>query len=252
MKTIPSHVKTLFLLMGVTLLGLTIAKIIFYIPNHHAFPEIGVSDLAAALWFDIITVSLVFIPFFPLWLIPFKNRTHLFYKSFFRLLFLLLNGMAVGINLMDVIYFQYTSKRATFDLFSMVGFEQDMGKLWGTFVKDFWWVILIYIVMLWLADKVFRIIYSSTFKTIEVFSYKKQFLAFAILIPLFIVLGRGGFGLRPVAVINAAQYTRPENTAFIINTAFTMIKSFDEKALEQVEFMPEKNATELFSLTKCS
>jgi len=247
MKTIPSHVKTLFLLMGVTLLGLTITKIIFYTPNHHAFPEISITDLIAALWFDIVTVSLVFIPFFSLWLIPFKNRTHLFYKSFFRILFLLLNGMTVGINLMDVIYFQYTSKRATFDLFSMVGYEEDMGKLWLTFIKDFWWVILIFIIMLWFADKAFRIIYSYTFKKADVFSLKKQVLAFAILVPLFIFLGRGGAGLRPISVINAAQYTRPENTAFVINTAFTMIKSYNETPLDHVEFMPEEIATKLFS-----
>lgn len=247
MKTIPSHVKTLFLLMGVTLLGLTVTKIIFYLPNHHAFPEISISDLVAALWFDIVTVSLVFIPFFPLWLIPFKNRAQVVYKSFFRILFFFLNGMAIGINLMDVIYFQYTSKRATFDLFSMVGFEQDMGKLWGSFIRDFWWIILIYLVMLWLADKAFRIIYAYTFKKTEIFSLKKQVLAFAILVPLFVVLARGGIGYRPLSVINAAQFTRPENTAFVINTAFTMIKSFNETALEQVEFMPEENANDLFS-----
>lgn len=247
MKHIPKHVLTLFLVMGITLLGLTITKILFYLPNSHVFPEISMKDLLAALWFDIITVSLVFYPFIPLWLIPFKNRSNKFYTLFFRALFFFVNGVTIGINLMDVVYFQYTSKRATFDLFSMVGYEQDMNKLWETFMLDFWWVIIIYLVMLWLSDKAFRIVYQYAFSIKEQFSVKRELVSFVILIPLFIVLGRGGFGLKPVSVINAAQYTRPENTAFVMNTAFTMIKSIDEKGLEPVDFMDETHANSIFS-----
>lgn len=247
MNNIPSHVRTLFLIMGITLLGLTITKLLFYFPNSHVFPEISLKDIIAALWFDIITVSLVFYPFIPLWLIPFNNRKNKYYALFFRVLFFVINGITIGINLMDVVYFQYTSKRATFDLFSMVGYEQDMNKLWETFIRDFWWIILIYIGMLWLADKAFRIVYTNYKTHFEKFSRKKELISFALLIPLFIILGRGGFGLKPVSVINAAQYTRPENTAFVMNTAFTMIKSIDEKGLEPIEFMDEKQAHAIFS-----
>lgn len=246
MKSIPAHVRILFLLMGVTLAGLSFTKVLFYAVNQHAFPEVGFLDLVAALWFDVITISLVFYPFILLWLIPVRFRGNKYYQYVFRFLFFITNGLAIGINLMDVIYFQYTSKRSTFDLFSMVGYEQDMNRLWETFIIDFWWVILIYIVLLFLSDKAFRVIFRM-FGNFSDKRFRPQIISLIILIPVFIVTGRGGFGLKPVSVINAAQYTRPENTAFVINTAFTMIKSFNENGLEPVRFFKQERAEQLFS-----
>ena len=247
MKALPSHVIILFFLIGVSLLGLSVTKIIFLIPNHHAFPEISLLDIVASIWFDIVTLAMIFIPFAILWLIPFFNRGNSVYMWFFRIFYLLINLLILGINLMDVVYFQYTSKRATFDLFSMVGYEQDMNKLWGSFIRDFWWLILILIVLLWVVDVAFRFIFRYFKQSNALFSFKKESLALLLLFPFFIIVGRGGFGLRPLSVINAAEYTRPENTAFVLNTAFTMIKSFNEKAIEFKDFMTDEESDSLFT-----
>jgi phosphoglycerol transferase MdoB-like AlkP superfamily enzyme len=247
MKEIPSHVKALFLFMGITLGALVLAKVIFLIPNHHAFPELGFTDVLASMWFELITVSMVYFPFLPFWLLPVNFRKSRWYKLVFRLLFFVLNFLSVGINLMDVVYFKYTSKRSTFDLFSMVGYEQDMNKLWEAFARDFWWLALIFIGILWFTDFLFRRVYKCVIEQEKTAHWRGQLLSMILLLPLFVIVGRGGFSYKPVSVISAAQFTRPENTAFVLNTAFTMIKSFNDIPLEPIHYFEESELTKIFS-----
>jgi phosphoglycerol transferase MdoB-like AlkP superfamily enzyme len=244
---VPSTVQSLFMMMGITLMGLLISKSLFYSQNSTSFIDITTKDILAAIWFDIVTLSMVFYPFTFFWLLPFKNRTNRIYRLFFRILFLLTNSLAIGINLMDVIYFQFTSKRSTFDLFSMVGYENDMNRLWEVFARDFWWLILVFCIIIWLCDKLFNRIYTNQLVLKKTPSYSTQTIALLLLAPFFIILGRGGFGYKPLSVVNVAQYTRPENTAFVINTAFTMLKSLNETGLEQVDFLPEEETYNHFS-----
>jgi phosphoglycerol transferase MdoB-like AlkP superfamily enzyme len=67
-----------------------------------------------------------------------------------------------------------------------------------------------------------------------------------------IVIGRGGIGLRPIGIIEAARFTKPSNTALVLNTAFTMLKSYGAETLQPVEFFSEEEANKLFSPIKTS
>jgi phosphoglycerol transferase MdoB-like AlkP superfamily enzyme len=152
---------------------------------------------------------------------------------------------------MDVEYFKYTSKRSTFDLFTMLGTGSDFGQLWTTFIKDFWIIILIFIGLIILTEFLYR---RWEQKEPKPESLKKFFIqnsaAFLIVVPLFLIIGRGGFALKPTGIIEASRYTKPENLAFVLPTPFTMIKTIDQGGLEQVTYMPDDEAQKLFNPIK--
>jgi phosphoglycerol transferase MdoB-like AlkP superfamily enzyme len=243
---IPRYIKALFLFMGISVLNLMLTKILFYIVNAASFIHLSILDVAVSIWFDIITVSLLFLVFAPFWLIPVQFRFSSVYKTIFRVLFLILNAFSIALNLMDVIYFEFTAKRSTIDLFAMLSYGKDLNQQWGSFFADFGWLCLVFILLIVLSDWLFRKVYK-TFILPEPTSVKIQFICLGLVVFICVILGRGGVRLKPVSAINAAQYTRPENTAFILNTCFTMLKSFDHPSVEKKKYFSKQKLASIFS-----
>lgn len=251
-KFIPSHVIVLLKQLGIALLSLYLTRIIFFVFNASSFPNISVADFFVAIWFDMITVALFFLPYYILFLLPLPFRETKFYKYFFKFLFHITNALLVALNLMDVEYFKYTTKRSTFDLFSMVSAGNDFSQLLTTFIKDFWFLILFLILIVVFSEWLYRKASASLSDQRNSEFYKKNIASFMIVIPLFILIGRGGFGLKPVGIIEATRYCKPENTAFILPTAFTMVKTIDQGGLKLVEYFPNNGDTKYFNPVKTS
>lgn len=230
---------------GMFFLGLT--KIIFFIANRHAFSNIKLLDILAAFWIDAVTVSLTFIPFAILWLLPYPTRKKLWYKSIFRILFLLNIAFLCAANLLDVIYYNYAGKRSTFDLFAVLGYEKNIGNHWVTYAKDFWWLALLLILFLILANFIFNKIYRWFIPEKSNVKPLKYALSLVLTVAVLVVVARGGFGLRPISLISISKLTSPENTGFVSNTAFTMLKSFEEPGLERLELLSDTQADKYFS-----
>ncbi len=72
-------------------------------------------------------------------------------------------------------------------------------------------------------------------------------LLMVINILLVITIGRGGWGLRPIGTIEAAQYTSASNTALVLNTGFTMVKSYGKDGIELQKYYSEQKANALFN-----
>ena len=248
-KLLTPSVVTLMLLMrlGISLFCLFLTRIVFFIANREAFTDVSFSDFFFGSWFDLITVSLLMLPYWALYLLPFVNnfRNSKVYRMFFRVSFHLLNSALLLFNLIDVEYFKYTSKRSTADLFSFVGTSNDMSQLVVAFVKDFWFLIVLFVVFISLVD----FLYKKTERKIEEvdFVYWKAILRFFVWSLIFLILGRGGFGLRPTGIIEASKFTKVENTALVLNTPFTIVKTFGKKSLSLKEFMPIEEEERLFN-----
>lgn len=244
---IPEFVRALIFFMCTGMLVLGVTKAIFLISNSHSFPNIRLLDVLAAFWIDAITVSLTFIPFAIFWLLPFVKRKNFWYKNFFRVLFLLNIAFLAAANLLDVIYYGYAGKRSTFDLFSVLGYEKEMGNHWITYAKDFWWLALILIALVYFANGIFNKIYTHIISGTERLTGFRYVVSILIAIPVLIVIARGGLGLRPISIISISQYSSPENVGFVSNTAFTMLKSFEEPGLERLKLMDKQTARSHFT-----
>lgn len=242
---IPTPVSKLLIRLSIVLGLLTVARILFYFFNRESFQDAGIYDFLIAFWFDIITVSLYFFPFVILSLIPGKNWIEKIRERVLSVYFHLASILLYALNLMDIEYFKYTSKRSTFDLFTILGAGSDFKQLVFSFISDFWIIILIFIGMIIAHLQ----LYHYTQKKISQNNYnnwRTVLLTYLIITPIFIITGRGGFQLKPVGIIEAAQYTKAENSALILNTGFTMIKSYGKERLEFKTYFSEEKEKELF------
>ena len=243
-ERIPGEIKVLFLRLGLAMLTLTLTRIIFYLFNLSSFKNVSPLDFIAGCWFDAITVSLVFFPYIILSLIDFKAKVIDILLKFF---FLIGTVILTALNLMDVEYFKYTSKRSTFDLFTVLGAGNDFNQLIISFITDFWFLIIFLIGFIWgiktLYNRTEKYALRQSNQTIKL----PQRIIWGIsIIAFFVVIGRGGFQLKPAGIIEAAHYTSPENTALVLNTGFTMIKSYGKDRLDQKNYFDIKKEQHLF------
>ena len=251
---LPEHVSTLLKRMLISVLLLYITRLIFFGFNFSAFPRLEFFDFFVALWFDMITVSLFFTPYYILFLLPIPIRGYTFHRAFFKLLFHLTNALLIAPNLLDIGYFKYTSKRSTFDLFSVLGAGNDFAQLITSFLKDSWVILIIFALLLAFSEFLYRKTQRSfqTFSTLKKGFYKENFISMVVVIALLVLVARGGFGLRPTGIIEASKYSKGENTAFVLPTAFTMVKTMDQSSLVQVKYFPENQVHNYFNPLKTS
>ena len=249
-KSTSLHV--MLLRFGVLLLLLQLSRIVFLTFNSASFTKIGFSDVLAALYFDSVTLGLVGLPLVFFSLLPFVFVYRSGYQLFLRIIVHLISLLLLSMNLMDVVYFSYTSKRSTMDLFTMLGAGNDFGQQFGSFLRDFWFLIVFMLCFVWILRFVLRKIGNPSLEGKSTWNVPKRIITFSVCIAACIVLGRGGFGLKPVSPIDASQFTRIENTALVLNTPFTLIKSFNKTALEEKKYMSLEEEQLLFSPIRTS
>lgn len=228
--------------MGITLLMLTITRIIFFISNYQNFQSVNFFDFLAGIWMDCIAIGIWFIPFYGLSLLPQPFRSTRFYKLFLKGLFHLINTLMIAFNLLDVEYFKYTAKRSTSDVFTFVSAGKDLSQLIGAFFVDFWWLLLTLIILIWLSNY----LYNKTLnKETTSPGYVKQTIVFITGCFLLFIMGRGGFGFRPADMLTASQLTKPRNTALVLNTPLSIIKTIGKKSLTEVNYY--EDTTDLYN-----
>jgi len=223
---------------------LSLTRILFYFFNASHFGHVSFIDFLTGIWFDAITIALYFSPFILIHIIPVRGeRWYNLKERILKLLFLCTSGLMLAMNLMDFEYFKYTNKRSTADLFSILGAGNDFSQLATTFVKDFWLLIVLLAAFLWFLERLYR---RSRGTTIPTISWKSVVFEFLVVIPALIIVARGGFQLKPIGTMEAAQYTAPENTALVLNTPLTMVKSFGQDRLEEKHFFSSKKEKHFF------
>lgn len=248
----PKHLTVLLKRLGIVLLMLFVTRIVFFVFNSEAFPHLRFLDLFLAIWFDLITIGLFFIPFYALYLLPIPIRGYKWHSVFFKILFHLTNGILIALNLLDVEYFKYTSKRSTFDLFSMISAGSDFSQLATTFIKDFWFLILALIVLLFFSEMLYRKtqILLSTFSTKSKNFYLINTIVFVLIAPSLFIIGRGGFALKPIGIIEASTYTKGINTTLVMTTPFTMVKTIDQTGVTTKNYFSTAEAENYFNPIK--
>lgn len=229
--------------LGISLLMLTITRLVFFLSNYGAFYGIGFSELVGGIWIDLITIGIFYIPFFILSLLPLPFYPKKWYQIVLKSIFHIINTVLIALNLIDVEYFKFTAKRSTADLFSMAENANDFGTMVSSFFIDFWWLFLIFILLIiisnWLYNKTLVQQKSSPNILLNI-------LNFIVVSSILIVLGRGGFSYRPADMLTAAEFTSPQNTALVSNTPLSIIKTLDKAPLLEKNYFPE-NSPEIYT-----
>lgn len=182
--------------------------------------------------------------------IPFDFRYNTIYQEVLAYLFFITNGLALVMNSADYLYYRFVLKRATADVFQTFGNEDNLVKLFFKFQIDYWPVVLftfvLIFIMVWLYNRIKPVRPEPHHKILYHFF---NLLMVPLVAGLVVIAARGGYkhSTRPISISNATKYVEnPRDVAIVLNTPFSMIRTFDKKNLVRYEFYEPKKLREIY------
>jgi phosphoglycerol transferase MdoB-like AlkP superfamily enzyme len=245
-----------FFRMVIVLVLLFLSRIVFYLFNLHYFSEIRTSELfnlfIVGLRFDVSGMLIINAPYILMNTVPFTFRYNRYYLGFARFCFYLVNGVGLMANFVDTIYFRFTLKRTTADIFSYLGVGGDFGKLIPQFLHDFWYILVTWLVF------IFLLVYLSSRFSVVAPKGKAKGNGLSYIIPHTLILAvvafavvigiRGGTQRRPITIITAGNYTHAKNVSLLLNTPFSIAKTWNHEVLTTKKYFPkESDLDKIFS-----
>lgn len=230
-----------------------VCRVIFIAVNHSYFPDLSFSHLVemfkGGLYFDTSAILYLNILYIFLMLIPLHYKEGKVYQQVTKGIFIFTNSIGVIMNLMDTVYFQYTNRRTTASVFHEFGNESNLGHIIGVELLNHWYLTLAAVLIIYFLFKAYRkpaVLKPSHY----VAYYVTQTICLLVCIPLCIFGMRGGIGaaVRPITISNANQYVdRPIETAIVLNTPFSIIRTFNKKVFENPDYFPMQELAEIYT-----
>lgn len=229
-------------------------RLFFYLINLKYFPEMPVSHLAdlmlSGLKFDLTAILYVNSLYILAMLLPLKVKYHATYKKSARILFLVTNSLALIANLIDVVYFRYILRRTDFSIFSEFSHESNLFQILGVGMLQYWYLVLLFIGMflvLWLTYSDHK---RSTVLKSDFSFYTLSSIILVVFAGLTVAGMRGGFTgtTRPITISNAIEKVkRPIESAIVLNTPFSIIRTISAKTFSQLNYFDEKVVEQIYS-----
>jgi hypothetical protein len=218
-------------------------RVLLLITNARSFPAFGVYEHLVGIWFDIITLALYFLPFIALTLLPLPKSVEKIRSIVVLIVFSITSFLVYLFNAMDVAYFSYVNKRTSFDYLVYMLSNDETSNLAGDFILEFWWLLSFFFISLFTTIYLYRKI-----KQVEIdFKSKKAYFTLILSLFLTVIIGRGGFQLKPVGILESTNYCSLENSPAVLNSAFTIIKTFDYEGVEKKEYFSESQLNSYFN-----
>ncbi|MBQ2188957.1 MAG: sulfatase-like hydrolase/transferase [Bacteroidales bacterium] len=245
--------KVFVVRLGVMLLLFAISRWLLFVFNASNFPDLSTGEqfrlFFIGMRFDIWTLIIANLPFLVFYGIPFRFKFNKTYCKVIDILFVITNSLSITLNLIDVIYYRYIDKRMTSELFGFMQHTDDnQGGLVTQFLVDFWFMVLVFIVFLIAIIILTRKTRVKPAVTTNLkYWYTTSSLAFLLLIALSIIGLRGGLQNKPISIITAAQYTKPQNMVLVLNTPFTIGRGSSGDVLKPIHYFDDDELEELYS-----
>ena len=185
-----------------------------------------------------------------LMLLPLHWKEYGGWQKMAKYVFLVVNTLAVCINLADAVYFKYTGRRTTATVFSEFGNEGNLGGVIGTELLNHWYLVALAVGLVFAMSK----LYVMPAGVVEIKSkaryYGVQLLFLLLFVPLCIGGMRGGLtkAVRPITISNANQYVdRPEDAALVLNTPFSLIRTIGKDVFVIPDYFEEAHLDRIYS-----
>lgn len=209
---------------------LTLCRLIFWAINAEYFSDPGVLLVLQGVRFDLIAVIFGLFPYLALTNIPYDLERKSSIRKSLKIYYLVVLGVFLLVNCIDMIYFRFTFKRSTWDIFSFVSTGDDTLALIPQFLIDYWYVVLLFIGLMTSGVFLYNKIENRNFKTSESVLVRT---GFCLLMYLLLFVGsRGGIQLKPLNIMAASRYVQVQNIPLLLSTPFTMIKTVFKGQIE--------------------
>lgn len=241
----------LLLVMGL----LTLSRIGFYLFNLKFFTYMTFGHfltlMLGGLRFDLVTTLYCNSLFILLTVIPVDIRFNEKFRTTLKYIFFTTNGVMLAINVADFIYYKFTLRRTTADVFRQFENETNVTSLWLRFLWDYWYAVLFWAFLIVLLVLLYnRIKVSGP----QLKNRKMYYVCGSIVAPLiiFLVWGgmRGGFrhSTRPITLSNAGAYVKdPRDISIVLNTPFAIFRTWGKTNLQKVNFYSNEELQKIYS-----
>jgi len=231
-----------------------LARIIYLTINYSYFYQ----DLTLVHLFELLCAGLVFdtsailvtnIPYIVLMLLPWHGKERPAYQQFCRWVFVIVNSLALAINLIDACYFRFTMRRTTTTVFSEFANEQNLGSIFFTEALNHLYLVFLFAFVAWGLYRLAR--YSSLrHDSLRWWHYDVAMLLSLAFAAPFVVAGiRGGFAtaVRPITISNANQYVnRPIEAALVLNTPFSLYRTIGKDVFSVPDYFASEQELEAY------
>ena len=263
MKVNFKTLKSLLSPLGVTLCNLLIAyvvyflaRLIYFLENYSYFSQnLSFSHvlemLRGGLVFDTSAILVTHIPYIVLMLFPVHYKETAVYQKFCRAVFLVINGLALAVNLCDAVYFRFTMRRTTTTVFDEFANEQNLGDVFLTETLRHFYLLVLFVIILWAMYRLYRLSpLTSHPSPLKWWHYDLATLLSLAAVAPFVVAGiRGGFAtaVRPITISNANQYVdRPVEAALVLNTPFSLYRTIGKAVFVVPEYFQSEAEMEKY------
>ena len=231
-----------------------LARIIYLTINYSYFYQ----DLTLVHLFELLGAGLVFdtsailvtnIPYIVLMLLPWHGKERPVYQQFCRWVFVIVNSVALAINLIDACYFRFTMRRTTTTVFSEFANEQNLGSIFFTETLNHLYLVFLFAFVAW---GLYRLARYSTLRhdSLRWWHYDVAMLLSLAFVAPFVVAGiRGGFAtaVRPITISNANQYVnRPIEAALVLNTPFSLYRTIGKDVFSVPDYFASEQELEAY------
>ena len=210
-----------------------VARVVYFLENYSFFSQ----DLSFSHLMEIVKGGLVFdtsailytnVLYIVMMLFPLHWKENRVYQQVCKWIFIIVNSIALAVNLADSVYFRYTMRRTTTTVFNEFSNENNLGSVFLTEAMRHFYLVLIFVFLVWCIYKLYRKpkLHKNDFHW---WKYDLAMVVSLAALAPFVVAGiRGGFStaVRPITISNANQYVdRPVEAALVLNTPFSLFRT---------------------------
>lgn len=233
--------SVLLLRLGAVALVYTVLRLLFWVLNTGTFPHPPIAAFVSGIRFDLSAIAWTNLPWVLLFLIAPRPGS-----TFGRVqygVFMGVNAVALFFNCVDLEYYKFSLKRSTADFLQILTTGSDTANLAPAFVRDYWYIVLIYVSCLILLGRLYqRTAVRGTAETPLLHRLGWRSLAVAALV----LASRGGLQLIPLQPLDAARSAGATYMPLVLNTPFTMLMSLGKPTLVERHYMEPGEAEALW------
>lgn len=221
-----SLLKLLIRRIFILLICYQACRAIFVLYNSKSFTHVDWLVYAGGTLFDFAAIGLINIVFILLHLFPGNFKYRPGYQKGLKIAFYSVNLFFMASNFVDFEYYKFTGRRSSFKLITAKGMENEIIGLIPSFLREFWYLPIgfaAFALILWIVMSNTRIVLPAEKLTRKEIFKQSGILVLSLAVGL--LMARGGFGKKPLRIVDAINYSSLGNAAAVLNTPYNILKT---------------------------